>query len=131
MITTQLAKSSVQLIFLVSRWVIGLTLIFVFSRYLIDAQERRRGEADCVWEAVLNYEDMPYSARWCKLNREKVMLRIFDVEGRRLLAERTFFQQDWPNFYWRSDALGYDTEPHGGLIALPPSVLDRWRAKLP
>ena len=86
---------------------------------------------NCQWDAVPNPDNAPYSARWCKLAKDTVLLRLYDAKEQHLLAERSFFQMDHPNFYWRADAFGYDTRPDGGLIWLPPSLIDRLRAKLP
>jgi len=42
-----------------------------------------------------------------------------------------FFHLDRPTFYWEPDEFGYATSPDGGVISLPPTLLDRLRARLP
>lgn len=59
------------------------------------------------------------------------MLRLYDKEGKMLLAERMFDYPTLPRIYWKSDKLGYQTFGGGGEISLPPSALDRWRTRLP
>lgn len=73
---------------------------------------------------------MPYLARYCYLSKDTVLLRLYGANGEQLLAERMFFELDFLRLYWRSDTLNYDTET-GGSIPLPPTILDRFRAKLP
>lgn len=109
-----------------------LGVIFVYAcNYVIDARIRSTRVSDCQWDAVPNPDNASYAARWCKLAKDTVLLRLYDPKEQHLLAERSFFQMDHPDFYWRADAFGYDTRPDGGLIWLPPSLIDRLRARLP
>lgn len=86
---------------------------------------------DCVWKAVPNPHSQPYEVHFCYLTKDTVVVRIHDLSGKHLLAERTFYELDRPRFYWRSEAFGYSNERYGGLISIPPALIDRLRAKLP
>ena len=99
--------------------------------YLSDAHMRSTGAPNCSWSEVANAKNAPYSARFCYLNKEVVLLRLYDASATELLAERTYLQLDRPFISWDSDRLWYDTYPDGSFIALPPSLFERLRAKLP
>jgi len=51
--------------------------------------------------------------------------------GEKLLAERMFDYPDIPRFYWRREKLGFDAWLDPASIALPPTLLDRWRTRWP
>ena len=74
---------------------------------------------------------MPYVARYCYLTKDTVLLRLYAANADQVLAERMFFHLDRPTFYWEPDEFGYATSPDGGVISLPPTLLDRLRARLP
>jgi hypothetical protein len=112
-------------------WIVGLAIIVCLCNYAVEARKRVAKTESCNWNAVPNHRRAPFSAKFCYLNYDTILLKLYDEEQKRLLAERVFFENDRPDFYWKSDALGYGSETYGGVIALPPTTLDRWRAKLP
>ena len=113
----------------------GLSLcIFLIEAadYLLDARLRARTIPQCHWTNDSPLPDpFPYLARWCFLTKDVVMLRLYDEQGKTLLAERMFSYSDFPRIYWKSTKLGYQTLTSDDEIALPPSRLDRWRTRLP
>lgn len=115
----------------VVKWLICLFVAIYCLGYVFDARARYLRGQSCLWNQVPKTVDEPYLARFCYLTKDTVLLRVYDITNRHLLAERIFFNMDRPNFYWDNNALGYDTAPDGGLISLPPTLLDRVRAKLP
>lgn len=86
---------------------------------------------DCVWNVVPSPGDRPYAVRFCYLMKDTAVVRVYDITGRDVLAERMFFELDRARFYWTPEALGYSNERYGGLISIPPTWVDRLRAKLP
>lgn len=125
------ATRSLRLIAGIVRWTASLSAFLYLCGYAVDVHERKTKEPACQWIAVPSRDAVPYAARYCYLNKETVLLRLYAAGGRQVLAERMFFELDQPNFYWKADALGYSTLSDGGFIALPPTVLDRLRARLP
>jgi hypothetical protein len=101
-----------------------------FCSYAFDVHKRQTRGATCVWKAVPNPDNSPYQARYCYLTKDTGLLRLYDVKGKQLLAERMYFNLDLPRLYWSPDALSYDTST-GESIPLPPTLLDRLRARLP
>ncbi|NIF78523.1 hypothetical protein F3J20_14200 [Paraburkholderia sp. Cy-641] len=61
------------------------------------------------------------------------MIRVYDRNGSRLLAERTYvdLSDDPVRLYWEQDSLQYPENDNLGTIKLPPSLYDRFMAKLP
>lgn len=112
-------------------WLAALVAIVYLCTYVSDAHTRVTRAPDCRWRTVASPDRSDYSARYCILTKETVLLRVYDAAGGRLLAERAFWHPDWPHFFWRSHELGYDAYPDGGAITLPPTLLDHLRAKLP
>jgi hypothetical protein len=112
-------------------WLITFTGVVYVCGYAFDVRTRLTRLERCQWTLVSSPDARPYIARYCLLDKETALLRLYDAKGQRVLAERMFFELDRPNFYWKDDALGYSTPPDGGVISLPPTVLDRLRAKLP
>ncbi len=107
------------------------SIFFYLCGYAFDVHERRTKEPACQWMDVPSRDAVPYVARWCKMDKETVLLRLHAANTDQVLAERMFFELDWPNFYWKANAFGYSTLPNGGVIPLPPTPLDRLRARLP
>ena len=64
-------------------------------------------------------------------SKDTVLLKLYAANAGQVLAERMFFHLDRPTFYWEPDEFGYATSPDGGVISLPPTLLDRLRARLP
>lgn len=112
-------------------WLAMLVFIFQLSDYLIDARKRATRSPTCQWNTVPDAGSASYSARWCMLTKDTALIQLYDADGRRLIADRTYFQLGTPNVGWAHDRIWYDTYPEDAYIALPPSLLDRLRAKLP
>lgn len=111
-------------------WTAALGLLAYLCGYALDVNKRMTRAPGCQWNVAPNPDAMPYLARYCYLSKDTVLLRLYGANGEQLLAERMFFELDFVRLYWRSDTLNYDTET-GGSIPLPPTTLDRFRAKLP
>lgn len=99
--------------------------------YLIDARKRTTRAPACQWSTVPDAGNAPYTARWCMLTKDTALIQLYDADGRHLIADRTYFQLGTPNVGWAHDRIWYDTYPEDAYIALPPSLLDRLRAKFP
>ncbi|WP_219210663.1 hypothetical protein [Variovorax boronicumulans] len=65
------------------------------------------------------------------MTNDTVWIQLHDADGQKMLADRTYFQLGTPNVGWAQDRIWYDTYPEDAYIALPPTLLDRLRAKLP
>jgi len=111
-------------------WLAALTISLYLFSYLIDAYMRQSKVPDCRWYEVPNPDGAPYSARYCWLSKQDILLRLYDGAGH-LVAERGYPYSNIPFFVWSSDKLIFDTYPEDAFIALPPSRLERLRAKLP
>jgi len=111
-------------------WLITFTGVVYVCGYAFDVHKRQTRGVACVWEAVPSPDNSPYQARYCYLTKDTALLRLYDVKGKQLLAERMYFNLDLPRLYWSTDALLYDTST-GDSIPLPPTLLDRLCAKLP
>lgn len=112
-------------------WIVVPIALIQLGSYIIDARTRAARAPSCEWRLVPNPNNTSYVARWCKLTKDTVLLRLYDATEQNLLAERAYFQLDRPNLGWAHDYLWYDTHPDDAFIALPPSMLERLRAKLP
>lgn len=112
-------------------WLTTLVVLVYLCRYVIDAHKRTTKTPGCHWNAVPNPGNLPYSASFCYLNKETVLLRLYDQSGKKLLAERTYFHLDRPFVLLKKNELIFDTYPDDAFIALPPSLFERLRAKLP
>lgn len=113
-------------------WLAALVAVVYLWNYVDAAQLRMANAPGCQWDTVPNPTNPAYSARLCYLTTHRAMLRLYDPTGRHLLAERDFFEIDRSHLYWESDALSYNEDYYdGGKIALPPTFIDRLRAKLP
>lgn len=108
-----------------------MAVVGYFVGYLFDAHKRYVRSPACIWNQVPKTVDEPYLAQVCYLTKDTVLLRVFDITNRHLMAERMFINTDLVNFYWESNLLGFDAYPDGGTISLPPTWLDRFKAKLP
>lgn len=113
-------------------WAVLCVLLIEVMNYGWDVRIRARRLPDCRWDEDRPYQEtIPYMVRWCTVKREVIMVRLYDKEGQTLLAERMFDSPDWPIIYWTAKEVGYRTLTDWGSIALPPSVLDLWRTRLP
>ncbi|MFM0731562.1 hypothetical protein PQQ52_13850 [Paraburkholderia sediminicola] len=100
------------------------------GNYLLDVRQRSHA---ATWHNVPPGADARYTASYSYLWNDKILLRLYDAQSRKLLAERTYFNLDTANLVWTDHSLIYDTSANGdaGEISLPPSLLDNLRAKLP
>ena len=128
--TTSHASQMFFSIFRCLAWSGALILLIFSTDYAIDTRARYIGMPQCVWYAVPNIDAVPYSARFCYLSRKVGLLRLYSDRSENLVAERMILEPDWPNFYWMPGALGYNTST-GDAISIPPTLLDRIRARLP
>ncbi|WP_155122865.1 hypothetical protein [Burkholderia ubonensis] len=76
--------------------------------------------------------DGSYWARYCYFGGT-VILRLYDKEGKRLLAERTYRDTSGipVNLHWAKETLMYPEGQDLGTINLPPTLYDRSMARLP
>ena len=98
--------------------------------YLLDAHKRISRGHLCEWEKVPHPDNVRYEGRWCKLTKDTALLQLYDSR-KTLVAERMFFELDKPIFFGDGQRLGYDSRGEGAAISLPPTWLDRLRARLP
>jgi len=112
-------------------WLAALLALVYLCSYVIDARTRATRAPDCQWNTAPNPDDAPYSARWCKLTKDTVLLRLYDSKEQHLLVERAYFHLDRPFVFLKRNELIFDTYPDDAFIALPPSLFERLRAKLP
>ena len=129
MASPRLAKLRRQLLRWTCRLAALVALIYLCD-YLLDAHMRITKAPSCEWYAVPRPDGDFYSARYCWLSKDTQLLHLYD-QGGQLIAERTYPYSNVPQFIWGADFLQYDTWPEGSFIALPPSLIDRLRAKLP
>ncbi|MBO9647239.1 MAG: hypothetical protein J7605_01915 [Variovorax sp.] len=124
-----------------AKWLIAIALIIQLGIYANDVHTRMSGIPDCTWYPVKSrFQEPkpphPYSGRYCYIAKDTILLQLFDAEGQQLLVERMYFSLDGANLFWNIDREGhaisliYDTY-EGGRIHVPPTLLDRLRAKLP
>ncbi len=112
-------------------WLAVLVAFAHLCSYVIDARTRATRAPNCHWNDVPNPDSAIYSARWCKLTKDTVLLRLYDITAQHLLAERTYFHLDRPFVAFAPDKLIFNTYPEGSFITLPPTLFERLRAKLP
>lgn len=89
----------------------------------------RSGAHDCRRETVGNY-----IGETCYVPREwGVVFRLYNAHSGELLAERNYIDPEVPRLLWIDHRVRYDfnAKDGEGFVTLPPSWLDRLRAKLP
>ena len=111
-------------------WILALGFAMLLLDYSLDVSKRLSRGAVCQWNVVPNPENLPYVARYCHLNKDTALLRLYDAKGKELLAERMYFEQDMARIFWTHDELIYTTSTDE-VLSLPPTMLDRLLAKLP
>lgn len=75
-----------------------------------------------------------YIAKRCALGPEFwVVFRLYDAQSGELLAERTYDDPTFSPPIWEDGHVAYNPSPDDGdgLLTLPPSWLDKWRARMP
>lgn len=112
------------------KWVALLSAFVALCIYGIEARERWIKVPYCDWEPVPNEKNKPYSANVCYLTKETILLRVYDSNGGRLLAERSY-RNNGVYARWLPDEILYDTSDDDSSIAIPPTMLDWLRARLP
>lgn len=122
-------KLSIRLVRFIT-WIVALSIIVLLLDYSLDVSKRLSREPACKWNIVPNPENLPYVARWCKLTKDTALLQLYAPGEKTLLAERMFIELDAPLLWWTPDKLGYDVQM-GHSIKLPPTLIDRVRARLP
>ena len=125
------------------KWLIVFAAVIQLCIYANDVHTRMIKGSTCQWHPVKDRFALPddppppYSARYCYVEKYTILLQLFDADDRHLLAERMYRYLDAGSFFWDTDEQGraksliYDTSDDGGEIAVPPTLLDRLRAKLP
>jgi len=58
--------------------------------YGSDAYTRYSRMPDSVWNVVPSSGDPPYAVRFCYLTKDTAVVRVYDITGRDVLAERMF-----------------------------------------
>lgn len=113
------------------KWTVAASVFSTACVYLNDAYLRVTRSPACRWNSVPAPNGSPYSARYCFLHKQTVLFRLYDSNGATLLAERDSLQLDLPFISWDAGRIWYDTSPDDSFVALPPTLFDRLRAKLP
>ncbi len=111
-------------------WIVALGVVVLLLDYSLDVSKRRSLGSVCRWNVAPNPENFPYVARYCYLTKDIVLLRLYDAQGRELLAERMYLEPNVALIVWTSDELLYRNSA-GDTISLPPTIIDRLRARLP
>jgi hypothetical protein len=108
-------------------------LLVVGSALKYQADVRTRMGANAFKESVSSTDGGLYTARYAYLGGEEFLLRVYRTADMALLAERTYPEPDAVDLLWTKEKLIYDTSAFDGkgYIALPPTLLDGIRAKLP
>jgi len=112
-------------------WVISATIIVIALNYAMDVKTRSGAHE---WQQSISTEDGGlYTAEYCYVGFDKILLRLYSSQDRSLLAERMYWYPDSARLLWTSDSLVFNTNPGSGSgeIQLPPTLLDRLLAKLP
>jgi hypothetical protein len=114
--------------------IVAATVVVFGLNYTCDVGLRSNAH-DCHTEKS-NKDGGLYTAELCFLDGNsdgyKMRLRLYSSSDGGLLADRTFFDME-PRLIWGvdRDLLIYNTSDNHGYISLPPSWMDRMRAKLP
>ncbi|WGY70167.1 hypothetical protein KEC55_24245 [Burkholderia cepacia] len=118
------------------RVAIAVALVIMLIPYMWRADVRKRTtELNKCHTERSRADNGRYTATYCYGPGEDVVLRLYRSSSMNLLAERLFsYPRDEPvRLTWNRDAVVYDTAASDGdgIITLPPSLIDRLRAKLP
>ena len=111
-------------------WISASAVIVLLIDYVLDVSKRRSRGADCAWSSIEKEENFLYVARYCHLTKDTALLRLYDADGDALLAERMYFESNHVKVNWIGNKLIYSNS-ESDFISLPPTFLDRLRAKLP
>lgn len=118
--------------------IVIVTVVGFSLNYLMHAYMRVTASQPCAQSVS---DDGLYIAQLCPLGggltpfSVNYVLKIFTSTDKNLLAERSFFysyREKYP-FLWSKSHVGYGDSDgdYEGIIQLPPTLLDRLRAKLP
>ncbi len=105
-----------------------LAVVIASMPYCYDALNRS-GARECRRETVENY-----IGETCYLPNEwGVVFRLYDARSGELLAERSYVDPEVPRLLWIGNDVQYDfnAKDGEGFVTLPPTWLDKLRAKLP
>ncbi|MES2529853.1 MAG: hypothetical protein V4636_02370 [Pseudomonadota bacterium] len=105
-------------------------MAFTLLDYSFDVSKRLSNQHACRWDLVENPKNSPYVARYCQLTKDTVVLRLYDAKEENLLAERIYFEENVALVVWTPTELLYRNST-GDVILLPPTLIDRLRAKFP
>ncbi len=114
-----LAKLLVILVALVSSLIYGCNALNRSARYQCEQERSPTGQ---------------YIGEICYLPREYgTLFRLYETRTGELLAERTYLDPDRRSLIWKPNFVQYDlgATENNGVVDLPPTWLDRVRAKLP
>lgn len=115
-----------SLIFALLKIGAALSVAVMVLLYGLDVRARH-GATEC--ERVTSGN---YIGEVCYIPREYgALFRLYESKSGRLLAERTYYDPEPPHMFWHSDYVHYDITDEDGYVRLPPTWLDRLRAKLP
>jgi hypothetical protein len=123
---TQRAWTSLKRSLKLVAWVV---LVMAGLKYAIDA--RGRSNASGCAKQFSSADGGLYLTEHCFLSGDKTLLRVYRAKDGTLLAERTYPELDTPELVWSKDEVYDRFGPEDVAIPLPPSLLDRLRAKLP
>lgn len=111
-------------------WIAVFGVVIYLIDYSLDVGERLSLEPACRWNLIENPSKEPYVARSCYLTKDTVILRLYDLKEENLLAERVYSEPNVVLVAWTPNELLYRNSM-GDEILLPPTLIDRLRAKLP
>jgi len=87
----------------------------------------RAGAYDCKRQA-----EGAYIGEICYMTlRDSTLFRLYDISTGQKIAERFFFNAFENRIVWGDDIVYYSNGDDGEYVRLPPTWLDRLRAKLP
>ncbi|CAG9170723.1 hypothetical protein LMG23992_01765 [Cupriavidus laharis] len=105
-----------------------MAILFVILPYLYNVAQRS-GAHECERET---FEE--YIGERCTLPREYgTIFRLYHAGTHELLVERTYLDPNLKPLIWHKTDVLYDVNADDGygFVTLPPTLLDRLRAKLP
>jgi hypothetical protein len=80
------------------------------GNYLLDVRQRSHSTTG---QNVPSDVDARYAASYSYLWNDKILLRLYDVQSKKLLAERTYSYLDEAKLVWTDHSLIYDTSADG------------------
>lgn len=103
-----------------------IAMVIILSVYGREIRDRRSA-SECRSET-----EGRYVGEVCVLASEYgTLFRLYDASSGELLAERKYYSPQSPQLLWSAEDVCYDVSDDDGYVSLPPTWLDRLRAKLP